>query len=105
MGNSPTLRRCIYALAALSLLYATLFVGIENPTTLRAMVAVGAFFLGFPADQFLRLTHLLRDKRAEPKDFLFTAALDPAEGHFEPDDYTLIGVITGISKLNSDDDD
>lgn len=105
MGELSTLRRCVYALAALLLLYTALFVGVENPTTFRVLVAFASFFLVFPVDQILRLSQLLVDKRPEPKDFLFSAALDPSEGHFEPDDYTLIGVITGVRKLNRDDED
>lgn len=101
----PTFRRCVYALALLLLLYAALFVGAESATLFRLCVVAGGFFLVFPSDQFLRLIHIVMDKRPEPKEFLFSAALDPSEGHFEPDDYTLIGVITQVRKLNRDDQD
>lgn len=100
MGQMPTLRRCITALALLVLLYATLFIGAEQPTAFRAVAVAMAFFVTFPADQMLRLWHLMRDHRPPAKDFLFAAAIDPAEGHFEPNDYTLIGVITDVVDLD-----
>ncbi|BDT74090.1 hypothetical protein os4_36430 (plasmid) [Comamonadaceae bacterium OS-4] len=105
MGDMPTIRRCVYAFAALALFYATLFVGVENPTAFRGLLVLCGFFLVFPADQIVRLFNMTTDRRTEKKDFLFAAALDPAEGHFEPDDYTLVGVITNVTKLNPDDPD
>lgn len=96
----PTLRRCVSAAAGLLILYAALFIGAENATSLRMCFVVGAFFMAFPADKLLRLAHLIRDKRPESKDFLFAAAIDPAEGHVEPEDYTLIGVITEVRNLD-----
>lgn len=105
MGEMPTIRRVLYALAALTLLYASIFVGIENPTVFRTLAVVCGFFLVFPTDQSLRLFHVVTNRRPSPKEFLFSAALDPAEDHFEPDDYTLIGVITEVRKLNPTDPD
>lgn len=105
MGDMPTIRRCVYAIAALTLLYATLFVGGESPITLQLFLVFGGFFLIFPVDQVVRLFNMTTDRRPEVKDFLFAAALDPAEGHFEPDDYTLVGVITDVTKLNPNDPD
>lgn len=105
MGEMPTTRRCVYALAILTLLCATLFVGVESPMLFRVLLVLGGFFAVFPADQLLRLFNLTTDRRPEAKDFLFAAALDPSEGHFEPDDYTLVGVITHVTKLNPDDPD
>lgn len=105
MGQLPTTRHCVYAIAALVILYTSLFIGVENPLTFRALITCSAFCLAFPADQILRLIHLSMDIRPPAKDFRFSAALDPSEGHFEPDDYTLIGVITNVRKLNRDDPD
>lgn len=105
MGDMPTIRRCVYAVAALTLFYATLFIGVENPTTFRLFLVACGFFLVFPSDQIVRLFNMATDRRTEQKDFLFAAALDPSEGHFEPDDYTLVGVITNVTKLNPDDPD
>ncbi len=100
MGQLPTLRWCVSAAAGLLVLAAVLFIGAENPTALRMWFVVCAFFMAFPADKLLRLAHLVRDKRPESKDFLFAAAIDPAEGHVEPEDYTLIGVITEVRNLD-----
>lgn len=100
MGQMPTLRHCASAVAGLLVLYATLFVGAEASGLLRTAFVVGAFFVAFPADQLLRLTHLVTDVRPQRKDFRFAAAIDPAEGHFEPDDYTLIGVIIEVRNLD-----
>ena len=104
MGKMPTLRLCIRALALLSLLTATLFVGAERPVLFRMTLVFCAFMMVFPADYFIRLAHLVTDKRPEPKDFLFAAALDPSEGHAEPIEYTLIGVITEVRDLNNTND-
>jgi hypothetical protein len=105
MGEMPTIRRCVYALAILGLLFAGFFIGIESPTAFRATLALCGFFLVFPSDQLVRLFNMTTDRRTDKKDFLFAAALDPSEGHFEPDDYTLVGVITNVTKLNPDDPD
>ncbi|MDT8992877.1 hypothetical protein RQP54_18530 [Curvibacter sp. APW13] len=105
MGDMPTIRRCVYALACLLVLYSALFVGVESPTFFRISLVVSGFFMAFPADQLVRLFNMTTDRRAEAKDFLFAAALDPSEGHFEPEDYTLVGVITDVIKLNPDDPD
>lgn len=105
MGGMPTIRRCVYALALLGLLYAGLFIGVENPNAFRVALVCFGFLLAFPIDQLLRLINVLGDRRPPRKDFEFAAALDPSEGHFEPDDYTLIGVITGVVKLNPNDPD
>lgn len=105
MGEMPTIRRCVYALAGLVLLYSTLFVGVESPTAFRSLLILSGFFLLFPADQLVRLFNMTTDRRTDKKDFLFAAALDPSEGHFEPDDYTLVGVITNVTKLNPEDPD
>lgn len=105
MGEMPTIRRCVYALAALGLFYSTLFTGVDNPTAFRVSLVVFGFMLVFPSDQLVRLFNMTTDRRVEKKDFLFAAALDPSEGHFEPDDYTLVGVITNVTKLNPDDPD
>ncbi len=105
MGAMPTIRRCVYALAALLLLYAALFIGVESVTSFRFLLVLCGFFLIFPSDQLVRLFNMTTDRRTDKKDFLFAAALDPSEGHFEPDDYTLVGVITNVTKLNPDDPD
>ncbi len=104
MGNMPTLRLCVRAIALLTLLASTLFVGAERPVIFRMILVLCAFMLVFPADYFIRLAHLATDKRPEPKDFLFASALDPSEGHVEPIEYTLIGVITEVRDLNNTND-
>lgn len=101
----PTIRRCIYALAFISLLYAALFIGVEHPTAFRLVLIASGFFLLFPSDQLIRLFNMVSDRRPEKKDFLFAAALDPSEGHFEPENYTLVGAITGMTKLDPNDPD
>ncbi len=105
MTEMPTFRRCIYAGASLLMLYAALFVGLESPLALRAIMVIGGFFLFFPIDFAARLLRVLSDARPKPMDYVFSAALDPCEGHTEPDDYTLIGVITEVRKLTNDEND
>lgn len=105
MTEMPTFRRCMYATAALLMLYGTLFVGLERPLTLRAVMVIGGFFLVFPVDYAARLFRVLADVRPKPMDYVFSAALDPSEGHIEPDDYTLIGVIVEVRKLTNDEND
>lgn len=103
MGGMPIFRRCVSALACLLVLFGLLFVGAENATGLRFTVLVAGFLITFPCDQLLRLIHVVGDHRPEPKDFQFAAAIDPAEGHFEPDDWTMIGTITEVRSLLDDE--
>lgn len=105
MNEMPTFRRCIYATAVLLMLFGTLFVGMERPLAFRFIMVMGGFFLVFPVDQSARLFRLVANIRPKPMDYVFSAALDPSEGHLEPDDYTLIGVITEVRKLTNDETD
>ena len=105
LTEMPTLRRCIYATAALLMLFGALFVGMERPLAFRLIMVLGGFFLVFPVDQSARLFRLVVNIRPKSMDYVFSAALDPSEGHIEPDDYTLIGVITEVRKLTNDSTD
>lgn len=103
MNELPTFRRCVYASAALLILYATLFIGVERPILFRLFLILGGIFMVFPVDQFMRLLRMTLNVRPKQMDYVFAAALDPSEGHHEPDDYTLIGVITEVRKLTNEE--